>query len=86
MDSKLPLFKASKYLIYTCFESKMPENMGGSIIGGSLLHERFSNTEEEAKAHIVELQALKDKCTLFNSDSTRKSRFTYILNESHWWP
>ena len=72
-------FADSKYLIYTCWTSTLPT--GGSI-AGSLIHEMFAQTEEEAQAHVATLQ--ERAATAYKSPDTT-NRYIYILNNPDWW-
>jgi len=75
-----------KYLIYSEFTTKMPTDMGGSTIGGSLIV-GSANTVEEAEQII---QVLKQRSREFNekfpsSDKERTKRYVFIENKSEWW-
>jgi hypothetical protein len=74
-------FATSKYLIYTCWTTTLPT--GGSI-AGSLIHEMFAQTEEEAQAHVATLQERAESYEYKNPDTT--NRYIYILNNPDWWP
>jgi len=84
--SDLGFSKTDKYLIYSNFSSKMPSNMGGSTVGGSLLL-CSANTPEEAQKKIDIL--VERKCEFNNrvppSSNERESRFVYIENNPIWW-
>ena len=76
-----------KYLIYSEFTTKMPVDMGGSTIGGSLIV-GSANTVKEAE-QIIEV--LKERSREFNekfpsSDKERTKRYVFIENKSEWWP
>ena len=84
--SDLGFSKTDKYLIYSNFTSKLPTNVGGSTVGGSLLI-CSANTIEEAEKKIDILTARK--CDFDNkippSNNHRESRFVYIENDPDWW-
>ena len=78
--------KTDKYLIYSEFTTKMPVNMGGSTIGGSLIASS-ANTIEQAE-QIIEV--LKQRSRDFNekfpsSDKERTKRYVFIENKPEWW-
>lgn len=66
------------FLIYCCFESKMPPHLSSSTVGGSLLLDK-AVTEEEA----VEKVAMYQKRAHSNPSETH--RYIYIKNQPHWW-
>lgn len=75
-----------KYLIYSVFTTKMPIDMGGSIIGGSLIA-GSANTIEQAE-QIMEV--LKERSRDFNekfpsSYKERTKRYVFIENKPEWW-
>jgi hypothetical protein len=74
-------FATSKYLIYTCWTTTLPT--GGSM-AGSLIHEMFAQTEEEAQAHVATLQERAESYEYKSPDTT--NRYIYILNNPDWWP
>ena len=75
-----------KYLIYSEFTTKMPSDMGGSTIGGSLIV-GSANTIQQAE-EIIEV--LKGRSRDFNekfpsSDKERTKRYVFIENRPEWW-
>ena len=78
--------KTDKFLIYSCFSSKMPIGMGGSIISGSLIV-GSANTTEEAEQKIEVLKERKrdfnEKFPSLNKD--RESHYVFIENQPEWW-
>lgn len=78
--------KTDKYLIYSEFTTKMPVDMGGSTISGSLIA-GSANTIEQAE-QIIEV--LKERSRDFNekfpsSDKERTKRYVFIENKPEWW-
>ena len=78
--------KTDKYLIYSEFTTKMPVNMGGSTIGGSLIA-GSANTIQQAEKII---EVLKERSRDFNekfpsSDKERTTRYVFIENKPEWW-
>ena len=78
--------KTDKFLIYSCFSSKMPADMGGSTISGDLIV-GSANTKEEAEQVI---EVLKERKRDFNErfpslNKDRESHFVFIENQSEWW-
>lgn len=78
--------KTDKYLIYSEFTTKMPVDMGGSTIAGSLIA-GSANTIEQAE-QIIEV--LKQRSRDFNekfpsSDKERTKRYVFIENKPEWW-
>ena len=67
------------FLIYCCFESKMPPHLSSSTVGGSLLLDKAVTEEEEA----VEKVAMYQKRAHSNPSETH--RYIYIKNQPHWW-
>ena len=65
------------FLIYCCFESKMPAHLSSSTVGGSLLLDR-AVTEEEA----VEKVAMYQKRAETPSGT---HLYIYIKNQPQWW-
>lgn len=71
------------FLIYCCFESKMPAHLSGSTVGGSLLLDKVV-TEKEAVEKVAMYQKHAETPSLYrNSSETR--RYIYIKNQPHWW-
>lgn len=78
--------KTDKYLIYSEFTTRMPIDMGGSTIGGSLIV-GSANTIDQAE-QIIEV--LKERSRDFNekfpsSDKERTKRYVFIENKPEWW-
>ena len=78
--------KTDKYLIYSEFTTRMPDDMGGSTIGGSLIA-GSANTIEQAE-QIIEV--LKQRSRDFNekvpsSDKERTKRYVFIENKPEGW-
>ena len=78
--------KTHKYLIYSEFTTRMPIDMGGSTIAGSLIA-GSANTIEQAE-QIIEV--LKQRSRDFNekfpsSDKERTKRYVFIENKPEWW-
>ena len=78
--------KTDKYLIYSEFTTRMPLDMGGSTIAGSLIA-GSANTIEQAE-QIIEV--LKQRSRDFNekfpsSDKERTKRYVFIENKPEWW-
>ena len=78
--------KTDKYLIYSEFTTRMPVDMGGSTISGSLIA-GSANTIEKAE-QIIEV--LKERSRDFNekfpsSDKERTKRYVFIENKPEWW-
>jgi hypothetical protein len=78
--------KTDKFLIYSCFSSKMPADMGGSTISGDLIV-GSANTKEEAEQVI---EVLKERKRDFNEkfpslNKHRESHFVFIENQPEWW-
>ena len=74
----------SKYLISTCWQRKCDE---GYTIAGSLQHDIYVETEEEAKR---EVELLKERAAEFEKKFPRfcrntTSQYVYILNRPEWW-
>ena len=74
----------SKYLISTCWEKVTDQ---GYTIAGSVQHDIYVETEEEAKR---EVELLKVRAEEFNKEfpslcNNRTSRHVYILNRPEWW-
>ena len=79
-------YKTDKFLIYSCFSSKMPADMGGSTISGDLIV-GSANTEEEA---MQKIEVLKERKRDFNEkfpslNTNRQSHFVFIKNQPEWW-
>jgi len=71
------------FLIYCCFESKMPPHLSGSTVGGSLLLDK-AVTETEAVEKVAMYQKRAEtRCLYSNPLETR--RYIYIKNQPHWW-
>jgi hypothetical protein len=74
----------SKYLISTCWEKITDQ---GYTIAGTVQHDIYVETEEEAKR---EVELLKERAEEFNKEfpslcRNRTSRYVYILNRPEWW-
>jgi len=79
-------YATSKYLIYTCFETKRSPDE--STIAGSLLLD-CANTEKEAEEKV---EMYKERKASYNANYDRydtayhkSSRFIYIANNPDWW-
>jgi hypothetical protein len=79
-------YATSKYLIYTCFESKRTEHE--STIAGNLLLDHADTLEEaEEKVQMYkqrgnEYDAKIDSREYYSS----KTRYIHIENRPEWWP
>ena len=71
------------FLIYCCFESKMPSHLSASTVGGSLLLDK-AVTEEEAVEKVAMYQKHAETPSLYHNPSETR-RYIYIKNQSHWW-
>jgi hypothetical protein len=71
-----------KYLIYSCFTTKL--KYGGSI-SGSHYYNLYPNTEEEAKEMLAIAQKKSEEFyTIFGGKDTTY-RYGYHLNNPDWW-
>jgi len=75
---------ASKYLIYTCWSTKLES---GLTIAGSLQHDYIVQTEAEAQAAVDLLAArgAEFEARLPQLCRNTVNRYTYILNRAEWW-
>ena len=71
------------FLIYCCFESKMPSHLSGSTVGGSLLLDK-AVTETEAVEKVAIYQKRAETLLLYRNPS-ETSRYIYIKNQPQWW-
>ena len=74
-------YATSKYLIYTCFETK--SSVSESIIGGSLLLDH-ADTEQEAVEKVA-MYTVRGDDFAEKFPSSDKRRYIFIKNQSEWW-
>jgi hypothetical protein len=78
-------YATSKYLIYTCFESKRTQHE--STIAGNLLLDHAATLEEaEEKVQMYKQRGDEYDTKIDSRDYSYKTRYIHIPNRPEWWP